>query len=435
MATLAWWIIPVVVRSLPRHDEISTGFVLVCLFALTLGLILCALFRQARWIVLVWVPLLAWSGIGTLKVIGAIASEPHGGPNAAPLEGVATLIALVVALILGAATILCLVWRPRVYSVPLMILAIANTAAFSYTTRQSNRQATRQDIFLHVLDSNGRPISGASIQYTRYGYGPGGENVFDAKGGPILSDENGIAKIPSRKMRYETECTITKSGFRDVRITLGMQFSEWDKDRDVRISTSETEDIAWAHIPTTDPVTFSIYLSPQSDAPDPLHPVKRMELEADIGQGSQAKHVLNLETGKFSNGPEGDLRFDLFSEMVDDQFQKERTRLRITGVNGSKVLQVPPEVSLSGTLSPYEHIFRIAPQTGYQDETVIQNPGSSPGPMIYVSARDGHIYARARVDVYGSANNAKAGCSVELFVNPTGSRQLEFPKTSGGLHE
>lgn len=422
-ATLAWWIVPVVVRFLPRHDEPSAGLAFACVIGLTIALSLCAQRRDERWVVLIWIPVSVWTAIGALTTFGAVVSEPHGGPNAAPLEGVAMLIGLAVALVLGIAAILCLVWRPRVYSLPLMILAIANTAAVSYATRQGNRQATGQEIFLHVLDSNGKPLSGASIRYTRYGYGPGGKHVFDGEGGPIVSGDDGIAVIPSRRMRYETKGTISKPGFRDVLLTVDMQYSEGDRDRDVWVSTRETNNIARGHIPTAEPVTFSIYLPPQSNAPDPLHPVKHMEAESDIGQGPQAAHILNLETAKFSNDPTGDLRFDLFFEKDDGGY--ERARLRISGLNGAKVLQLPPDVSLSGSLSPYEHIFRIAPQNGYRDETVVQRPGDSPEPMIYVSARDGRLYARMTVYASGRNFEAKARCRVQLFMNPTGTRGLE----------
>ena len=431
--TLVWWIIPLLVRLQPQNYKPTAGLVIACVIGVGAVISLCALFRKTRWIILIWIPVFIWACLGAVMTFGVIAKEPHGGPNAAPLEGVAIIIGIVVGLLLTVAAILCFVWRPKAYSIPLLILAVGNTAAVTYATRHSERQATRQEMFLQVLDSSGKPLSGASVRYTRYGYGPGGSPVFDGEGGSILSDKNGIAKIPSRRMRYETKGTITKPGFREVRFDVGMQFSEWDKDRSVWLSTPETEHIAFGSIQTAEPVTLSIYLPSQSDAPDHLHPVKRMQVQADIGQGNQATHVLNLETGKFSNGSEGDLRFDLFSEMEDGRYM--RNRLRISGVNGAKVFQVPPTVCLSGALSSYEHIFKVAPQTGYQDETVIQNPGSLPGPMIYISARDGHLYARMSVNVYGRANEPKARCDVKLFLNTTGNRHLEYPKTSPGLNE
>ena len=298
------------------------------------------------------------------------------------------MIALAVALALSVAVILCLVWHPKTYSIPLVVLAVLNTGAISLVTPRGNLQATRQDIVVRVLDSTGKPLSGASVNFERYGYGSGGTKVFDDKGGPLISDESGVVSIPSRRMRFETRGTIIKSGFRDVIFTVEMQFSEWDKDRGFEISTREAGHIAYGRIPTTEPVAFSIYLPPLSDTPDFLHPLKRMTSVTDIGRSNEAARFFYIETGKFSKEPDADLRFDLFFE-EDSRWHDLRPRVRITGLNGTQLLHVPPDVSLSGSLSPYEHVFRIAPESGYQDEIVLQDSGSVPGPMIYLRARKG----------------------------------------------
>jgi hypothetical protein len=147
-----------------------------------------------------------------------------------------------------------------------------------------------------------------------------------------------------------------------------------------------------------------------------------MEAFSDVGQSSSAARFLNLETGKFSDDPNADLRFDLFFER-DRQY--ERNRLRITGLNQTQVLQVPSNVSLADSLSPYEHVFRIAPKDGYQTETVVQEPGSSGNGTIYVRGRGGKFYARLTVDASGRSNEKEARCWVKLCLNPTGSRLLE----------
>ena len=421
-ATMVWWVVPLLVRLQPRTDELSGGVAFGCLLALAVALSFCARFRQAGWIVLIWLPVFVWTCLGAVMTFGAIAGEPHGGPNAAPLEGVATLIALAVALALSVAAILCLVFRPRLYPTPLIVLAVVNTGAISFVTPQANRQATRQDIVLRIIDPTGKPVPAASVRFERYGYGPGGTDVFDARGGPLLSGVDGVVTVPSRRMRYETRGTISKPGFRGIDFTVEMQYSEWDTNRGVTISTPETPNIARGHIPTAEPVTLSIYLPPVSDVPNPAQPIKRLEANSDIGQGSSAARFFNIETGKFSNDATGDLRFDIFFEM-DGQY--ERPRLRITGLNEAQVLQVAPNVSFTGNLSDYEHVFRIAPQSGYQNETVVLQPGSSPGPMIYIKARGGKMFARMTVDASGRRNEKEARCRVHLYLNPAGSRLLE----------
>jgi hypothetical protein len=422
VGTVAWWIIPVIILLQPRNEVAGVGFAFACLVVIGLALGLCAQFRQVPWIVLIWVPLVCWTGLGALKTFSTILSEPTGGADAAPLQAVAVLIVLGAGLILSTGTILGWVWRPRVFSLPLLVLAIANTCVVSYVTLAANRRATHQGIILQVLDSQGRPLPGASVRYARYGYGPGGREAFDAAGGPLTSGPDGLVVIPSRRMRYATKGTINKPGFRDVLFTVEMQFSKWDHDRGVTISTSETKDIARGRIPASDPVTLSIYVPPLTDAPRSSDPVKRREARSDIGRHPDAARFLNVETGEFSTAPATDLRFDVF--FVKDG-RHERPRLRITGLNGARLLHVPPSVSFSGSLSPYEHVFRIAPEGGYQDEVVIEDPSSSPGPMIYVAARGGRFYARMTVNARAQSDRTNAPCTVQIFTRTTGGRLLE----------
>jgi hypothetical protein len=67
-----------------------------------------------------------------------------------------------------------------------------------------------------------------------------------------------------------------------------MQYSEWDRDRGVTVSTPETANIAHGRIPATDPVTLSIYIPPLTDAPDRSHQVERIEARSDIGNHPDA---------------------------------------------------------------------------------------------------------------------------------------------------
>lgn len=423
-ATVVWWAVPVLVRLQPRSDEVPDGLVLGCLLGLAFAILFCARLRRAPWVVLLWIPLLVWTGFGGITAFRVFAGGRLGGPSAAPLEGAATIIFLALAVTLSVGVILCLVWHPKTYSLPLIVLAVLNTGAISIVTPQANLQATRQDIVLRILDSGGKPISGASINYERYSYGSGGTDVFDLKGGPLISGENGVVTIPSRRMRYKTRGTITKPGFRDVLFTVEMQFSQWDKDRGVKVSTRETGDIARGRIPTAEPVSLSIYLPPLSDAPDPLHPLKQLTAVTDIGRSNEAARFFNIETGKF-NKDAGDLRFDLFFEKDRRDGNYEVARLRVTGLNGTQVLQSPPDVSLSESLSPYAQVFRIAPESGYHDEIILQDSGSLSGPTVYLKVHGGQIYGRMNVEAWGKSDRMKASCKVWLFLNPTGQRQLE----------
>ncbi len=129
-------------------------------------------------------------------------------------------------------------------------------------------------------------------------------------------------------------------------------------------------------MPSKEPVEFSIYLSPNPQSPQPIKPI---EAETKVGGSDRLRAYLDLQTGKFTNAPSGDLEFEAFFEM---EGKYERKRLRVTGLNGAGVLQVPPRISLVGTISPYEHVYLVAPETGYAPTTIIQRPGDSPEPNI-----------------------------------------------------
>ena len=238
------------------------------------------------------------------------------------------------------------------------------------------------------------------------------------------STPSGPLLFPRAQCRLCRGLVSIKPGFRDVLFTVEMQFSASDKDRGFEVSTQESGRIAYGRIPTTEPVALSIYLPPLDDAPDPIHPLKRMTSVSDIGRSNEAARFFNIETGKFSNSPDADLRFDLFFE-EDSRFHDIQPRVRITGLNGTQLLQVSSDVALSGSLSPYEHVFRIAPESGYQDEIVLQNSGSRPGPTIYLRARGGQLYGRMNIEAWGRRDQTRARCEVWLYLNPTGRRQLE----------
>ncbi len=426
-ATLVWWAIPILVRLQPRSDEVSGGLALGCLIGLAVALSLCASFRRAPWIVLIWIPLFVWTCLAAAKSFEAFRGGPLGGASAAPLEGLATLIILATALLFSVEGVLCLVWHPNTISYPLIALAVLNTAAISFVTPRANLKATQQDIALRILDSSSNPVAGATVTFKRYGYGSGGTDVFDFEGGSLISGGDGVVVIPSRRMRYETRGMISKPSFRDVLFTVGMQFSEWDKERSVHVSTRESGQIAYGTIPTVESVALSIYLPPLSDAPEPLHALKRLTAATDIGRSDEAARFFNIDTGNFSKDPSGDLMFELFFEK-DSRFPEDNyevVKVRVTGLNGTQVLQLPYAVSLSEDLSSYEHIFRIAPESGYHDEIILQDAGSLPGPTIYLKMRGGRIYGRMDVHAWGRSDQKKAPCEVWLYLNPTGQRQLE----------
>lgn len=419
-ALFACWVLPVFVMWLSRSEEDAKAIPLAVGLGVGLPLMVYFFNRAKSWSVILWVPLVAFGVIGTLFVAGSVLEQPSGGPDAAPLEGVATLMGLGLALLLGLLTASCLILRPKFLPFPTVTLAVTNTLVMLLVMVNGIPGVTGQDIILHVIDRDQKPVSGASVIFERFGYGPGGSQVFDEKGGPIESDENGIVIIPSRRMRYETHATITKPDCRDVMLTIGMQFNASDKHRRFVISTYDSRALAYGNLPATDPVRATVFLASKSDGPDPA--LKHMNLYSKNDVGDAVPRFLNIETGKFSADQPADLQLEMFAELNENYWEP---RLRIIGLNGTEVLQVPNELSLTEPISPYEHVYRIAPESGYQSKMVVLKPCGSPGQTIYIRARDGRLHGRLNLDAQGDGRQLRARYSGDLFINNSGSRRLE----------
>jgi hypothetical protein len=199
-----------------------------------------------------------------------------------------------------------------------------------------------------------------------------------------------------------------------------MQFNESDKHRRFVLSTRRTRAIAQGKLPATDPVHANVSLASATDEPHPA--VERFGLYSKTDVGDAVPRFLDIETGKFSANQAGDLELEAFAEFTGDRWE---TRLRITGLNGTQVLQVPHESSLTEPLTPFEHLYRIAPESGYASETIVIRPGDTPGPTIYIRARDGHLHGRMELNAQGNGRDPKVRYSGSLAISKAGDRRLE----------
>jgi hypothetical protein len=416
LAALYGWVLPMVLWLTPKMDEhpsILIGAGAVWYF---LGLTLCSMTRRTTWGVMLWLPLLVLPGLAGLLILIQAGGATTSGPSAAPLEGVAVLLGLILAAVCVLASVCALLLQP--VSVPgggYFAAAIINTVAILFALPMGYANSTGQDIILTVLNKDGTPVAGASVTYERHGYGSGGSSVPAGSGGPLLTDHDGSAVIPSRRMRYETEMTISKPGYRDLLMKLDMQYNEHDKQRNVSLSTRETKGIAQMKVSAGDTVRLSTYLPLATDAPYPS--LERKFFRTLKNDDERPDRYLNLETGALSKDQPSDLEFEvcgLYSE----------AKLLIKGLNGTEVMQIFREISVSDRLPPYEHLFRIAPEKGYQKETIIDHPGS-PEPLIYIRSRGGKRYARLSIDYQTGDTPYRVRYTGTIHINPSGSRLLE----------
>ena len=377
--------------------------------------------RQHAWSLILWVPLVLFALVGSMGMFVQGSSQPTSGPNAAPLEGVAVLFMLIIAAGLGALVLACGLFRPKAWSVSMLLVGTVNTALMFVASSQGYREATSQQIIIRLRDPSGAPVAGAAVRYDRYGYGAEGKDVFDGGGGPLYSDETGLVKVPSRRGRYETNMKISKNGFRDITVKMDMQLSDLDQTRSIVIATYESRAVASGAIPATEPLHLPLYLSPTSDAPSSA--VTQLSLYSKNDLPREIKpQSFDLETGKFTSDLSGDLQLEHFSA-TQTRFSDER--LRIRGLKGAQIFLVEhPKHQMISELS-YEDAYRFAPNEGYQTEIVIKNPGDSPGPAVFVRAGDGRMHGLLNIEALGGAMDEVPRYSGTLLINPSG-RHLEY---------
>jgi hypothetical protein len=428
VANSVWWLVPIAVLLIsPKADALPLVLSLLFAVSLVVAIPVCAQCRNSVWIVSIWVPAFVGSvlGAGKLWLASAVASSLMFGGEAALIIGG-------IALALSVAAVLCLVFHPRLgdnsgVAMALSALAIANMGAISYVTHEVSFKVNRQDIIVHVIDPKGLPILGAAVTYKVYGYGERGGRTSepDITGGPIKSDENGIVRFRSLGMRHEVDGVIAKTGFRQISFNVGMQFDKSEAVRDLKISTPESGIIAESSVPSKESVEFSIYLPPKEDAPGEIQCI---DAHTGLSGTGKLSCFLNVETGKFSKAASGDLEFEASFKRDGDS---RLTLLQVTGINGSSVMQFAWPILLSGSLSPYEAVYLIAPESGYMTTLTVNESGNEP--TFYVRGQDGRSFARVVVNlmVHGQAMYAvedkpwSANMDAKIYKNPNGSRLLE----------
>jgi hypothetical protein len=380
--------------------------------------------RKQAWSLVLWVPLVLGAAVGGVFLLGSGLSTPTSGPNAGPLEGVAVLLILLIAVGLGGMVFAGAWFRPHNWSTTMLVIGTLNTALMFVAGSSGFSIATGQEIMLHLSDPAGRPVAGAAVRFERFGYGSSGAEVFDASGGPFHSDEEGVARIPSRRMRYKTRMTVSKEGFREITVTLDMQLAEHDRMRSYTVSTYETRAIATGAVPATDTPLIPLCLSPLSDAPTSKVVHLGLYSKHDLPETVTPKS-LHLETGKFAGDLSGDIELEYFSAS-NTRYRDQRLRLR--GLNGVQLYLVSRNECLPTTTHTlYEQLYRIAPQSGYGQEVIIANPGNSPGPVVYVHASDGKLHGRLCIEALGNAVDETPRYNGTLEINPSG-RNLEWVK-------
>lgn len=344
-----------------------------------------------------------------------------GGAGAGPSAAGAIVSMLGILALLACGIVNAFWFHPKVWSGPfILIFAVMNALAAGIATSTAIRYATRMDIIVHLLDQEGKPLAGAVVNYRRFGYGSNGSTLFDDKGGPILSGNDGVVVIPSRRMRYETQATISKDGFRSIRFTLGMQFGNHDQERDVTLLTHGLDVIANGTVAATNPVHITLYVPHATETP--IAKPKRIYLYSKRDVGEQPARYLNLSTGKFSSDTPADLKLEL-SPAIDSSFANRR--FHIVGLNGIELQMIQARIYFDGVRSTYDQIYGFAPTTGYHSELTLEGDRYTNRRSIYLRSADQKTYYRLDLESNGDVIGEFARYSGELFMSSSGSRRVQ----------
>ncbi|MEO6847584.1 MAG: hypothetical protein ABI254_10000 [Chthoniobacterales bacterium] len=358
---------------------------------------------------------------GLLLFYGEVGSSVQAGPSMAPLEGAAFTIGA--AILLGAIVflIICIQLRPRIYPTLICILTVLNTIAIGIVGYNCYENSIAQIVDIRILDSAGKPIPNVEVWYRVFGYNPEGASAKNMAfhDPPILSNLNGNVQMRSKKGRHETYAVFKKAGYEAISMQLGMQYNEWQTSRDIYLLAKNAR-IATSKIPNTEPIKFTIYL-PKFEEANP--PAGRHNFSTTFPETGGMRY-LDLTKRQFTDDPQADLRFDFFEEK--DSQGDSRPRLRITGLNGVRIQQVPFDSSLVNPLSSFDNVMKMASVDGYEESIVLKDPGCEPGPRVYVKTQKGDKYIRLVVDGSYSPRepHSPGRVNVVLFENPANPRVL-----------
>lgn len=262
-----------------------------------------------------------------------VIQEGGSAGNMAPLGGLAFLFGVGAIAILIGALLLLLFLRPKRFPAFLTILALCNSIAIGFSSTRMNYQANIQEIVIHILDFDGFPIQGATLQYERFGYGPGGIDRPAGRASPLVSDAEGIVRPNLRSMRNKLQGTVKHPQYQEIMLELGMQFSEWDTTRNFKLGTPEDPDVAHGRVSVREPLTAYIYMPPRWEADGYNQKLSEKASTTLSAAGDTTSH-LNLASGDFVSPPEGDLRFELYFE---NDGQYKQARLRIHALTGTGI--------------------------------------------------------------------------------------------------
>jgi len=248
--------------------------------------------------------------------------------------------------------------------------------------------------FGKVVDERGDPVSGAKIQFTWTDISPAGTSSMQA-----ASDEQGLFDLTGKTGKF-LEVRVSKEGY--------YAYSE----NRFAFEYAAFFDESYYQPNSKNPVVFR--LRKKGDIPQELNGRRTLMGIKPTGE----PHHIDLQTTRKTGSGQGDIAISITRTAPADVKQYDWSA-SIEGVNGAGLLE-----------STDEFMFE-APETGYQPGYSYKFAESDPAwknqtsRKYFVRAREGNIYGRLEISFIPKYRESGA-VDIKFFVNPTGSRNLEF---------
>ena len=255
-----------------------------------------------------------------------------------------------------------------------------------------------------VLDQHDQPVPGVAVKLglrTTEEPAPGAsQDVFiypelktDAQGRFSLTGEHGsLLKVDS----------LMKDGYEAAPSTKSRSYWYWSAIKAERYESNAARPEVYRMWKLTGPEKLVVKTH------DTRIPYDGTPISFDLMSGTQAKAG-------------GDLRISL-----------ERTPRQITWGQTHFAWKATVEAVDGGLIETTEEMPYAAPESGYQPQLVIDMPAdaekwtSAKSAKFYLKSRGGKIYGRVTVEFRTDSDKPTTGFSISSYVNPTGSRNLEY---------
>lgn len=248
--------------------------------------------------------------------------------------------------------------------------------------------------FGRVIDENGNPVSSAKIQFTWTDISPKGTSSAQS-----LSDEQGLFALTGKTGKF-LEVRVSKEGY--------YTYSE----NRFAFEYAAFFDNNYHQADAKAPIVFR--LRKKGEVPEELTARRTLMGIKPTGE----PHYIDLQTTRKTAAGQGDLAISITRTAPADVKQYDWSA-SIQGVNGAELLE-----------STDEFMFE-APEAGYQPAYSYKFAESDPAwknqmsRKYFVRARDGKLYGRLEISFIPKYRDTGAA-DIKFFVNPTGSKNLEF---------